>query len=58
MQSKTSIFAGKVMLIKSIISTISLYYLSIFKMFVSVGKISRKLQRVPMGRGHEGRKIA
>jgi len=52
-------FAGRVMLIKSVISTIPLYYLSIFKMPVSVGKIIRKLQREFLwGWGHEGRKIA
>jgi len=52
-------FAGRVMLIKSVISTIPLYYLSIFKMLVSVGKIIRKLQREFLwGWGHEGRKIA
>ena len=52
-------FAGRVTLIKSVLSTIPLYYLSLFKLPICVEKMIRKIQRDFLwGWGHDGRKIA
>lgn len=52
-------FVGRVTLIKFVLSTIPLYYLSIFKMPLVVGKIIRRIYREFLwGDGCEGKKIA
>jgi len=52
-------FAGRVTLIKSVLSTIPLYYLSLFKLPICVEKMIRKIQSDFLwGWGHDGRKIA
>ena len=58
MESKTSIFAGKVMLIKSIISTISLYTYLSSKCLLVWGKLVENYREFLCGWDHEGRKIA
>jgi len=52
-------FVGRVILIKSVLSTIPLYYLSLFKISISVEKSIKKIQRVFLWEwGQEERKIA
>ena len=52
-------FARRVTLIKSMISSILLYYMSLFKMPMSVINIITRIQREFFwGWGHEGRRIA
>ena len=52
-------FAMRVKLIKLVISSISLYYMSLFKMPMSVNNIITRIQReILWGWGHEGRRIA
>ena len=51
-------FAGRVTLIKTVISVVPLYYLFAFKMHTTVGKLMTRLQRVFLwGRGSDKRKI-
>jgi len=59
MERKIYIIRRRVTLIKSVISSISLYYMSLFKMSVSVINIIIRMQREFLwGWGHEGRRIA
>jgi len=52
-------FVGRVTLLNSVLSSIPLYYLSLFKISVSVGKTIKGIQRDFLwGWGQEGRKIA